>query len=745
MFNGWSLNPTRFSPLRRLLSFLLSSAALWRSGLVVLAAALIWVAHFDRWTVESWRLPTDYTGDAHETLARLKAASEGELVPLRSQVISRLGAPFGAHWNAYPTPDKPLMMTLGTLVPLVGLHATANLGLLLAQITAALAFYLAARWLRCRWEWAAAGALLFAYTYHTFHRGLAHFSLIFTWTVPLGLVAVWLIARSQRLEWRRPGTAVVLGAAVALGISNPYNLFFWLQLMGWALVLQAAGSRRKPNLQIGGAAIALALGSFAIVHAEGWLHNDDPSALPLLTRNYSGTERYALKPVEMVIPPAYHRWDWLAFFGNRYSRWSEWRGEPFLPYLGLVGVAGAVWLAIATLRTIVRRRALPGQMLSVGWIVTYSALGGVTNLVALFAGFQLFRATNRAAIFISAIILFFVVVRLSRLTARWPGTLRTGAAILLAGIGVFEQLPRTDTRTDQATIALAVAADAAFGRTLESEFPRGAMIFQLPVLGFPEVVPPHRLVDYEHFRPYLATSTLSFSYGSPKHRARSRWQRDLEGLPLAESIRRLESHGFAALYLNRKGFQDDANQMLRDLDELGYRRRIQSTGGNQVVIPLRPNPHPTPPLAGSLTIGSGWHLRPDAGIRWGYADAALSFFNPHSHPAPVDINIELVGVTSRDVTLEHEGNAIRRVTLETTPTRLILPNFELRPGINRFRIHCDTSPIREGADSNRQLRSFGLKESRVSSPAGLPPKGTTTPDDDVTTPARTSGTHASVK
>jgi hypothetical protein len=85
----------------------------------------------------------------------------------------------------------------------IGLFAAANLGLLLAQVSAALAFYLVARRLAVRWEWAWAGALLFAYTYHTFHRGLAHFSFVFTWTVPVGLLAVWLVAQSRRLDRRR--------------------------------------------------------------------------------------------------------------------------------------------------------------------------------------------------------------------------------------------------------------------------------------------------------------------------------------------------------------------------------------------------------------------------------------------------------------------------------------------------------------------------------------------------------------
>src|SRR5688500_14803851 len=110
----------------------------WRAWALAGAAALIWIAHFDRWTPASWQIPTDYYADAYDSLARLKAASEGDVWPLQAQVISRLGAPFGAHWNAYPAPDKPLMLMLGGLVHLIGLHATANFGLLLAQVTAAL-------------------------------------------------------------------------------------------------------------------------------------------------------------------------------------------------------------------------------------------------------------------------------------------------------------------------------------------------------------------------------------------------------------------------------------------------------------------------------------------------------------------------------------------------------------------------------------------------------------------------------
>jgi phosphoglycerol transferase len=680
--------------------------------LLVLVTSVVWAFHNERLTADSWRFPTDYVGDAHEVLARIKAASEGDTWPLAPQVIDRLGAPFGAQWNGYPTPDKPLMLILGALAHAIGIFAAANAGLLLAQISAALAFYFTARWLRCRWEWAWAGALLFAYTYHTFHRGLAHFSFVFTWTVPLGLLAVWLVAQSRRLEWRSAGAFVCLGSALGLGVSNPYNLMFWGQLLVWALLMQWFGPRRRPNLAIGLTAGAIAVAAFLITNAEVWIHVQEPEGLPLLARNYGGTERYALKPMEMFIPPQYHRWDAFAFFGYRYARWSDWRGEAYLPYLGLVGIAGLVWLAFASVRRLFARRAPPGQALSSAWLLAYATVGGLTNVVAFFIGIQVFRATNRVAVFISALVLVFLMVRLSRLTMKWPAGWRVAAAMALAALGLFDQIPRRTSSEVHARIAANVKSDMMLGREVEAALPRGAMVFQLPVLGFPEVVTPYRLVDYEHFRLYLTTSDLRFSYGAAKFRARSRWQRDMENLPVETLVQRLESYGFSALYLNRKGYEDRAESLLGELTKLGYGRRLQGAGGQQVVVLLNPYHNPVLPLGRQLTFGRGWHPRPEDGVRWANDDAVLSYFNPYDQPLACALRLELLGVSKREVILNQNGRRVHSVQTGEEPVEMVLPRLELAPGVNCFRLHSPAPAVRVST-GRYALRTFGLKASAI--------------------------------
>lgn len=680
-------------------------------------ACLVWVVHHGRFSAADWSLPTDYSGDAHEVLARIKAAGEGVGVPLVPQRIERLGAPFGADWSDYPTPDKPAMLLLGTLSRWTGVFLAANLGLLMAQLMSAASFYFVARWLRVRWEWAWTGALLFAYSYHVFHRGLAHFSFVLSWTVPLGLLGVWLVARSRRLAWKSRGALVCLCSAAGLGAGNPYLLLFWGQLLLWALVVQWIGPRRRANLILGLSAGMVAISVFLVCNAELWLHAVEPDGLPLLSRNYGGTERYALKPVEMFIPPEFHRADWLAFLGQRYRRWSEWHGEAFLPYLGVCGIAGLIWLAGLAVLRLLRGRPVPGPALTAGWLIAYAGVGGLTNFVAFFAGFQVFRATNRVAVYISALVLVFLMMRLSRLTVRWPAGWSVIAALSLAAIGLLDQMPRAAPSERRERIAAEVTSDRELGARMEAALPAGALVFQLPVLGFPEVVPPHRLTDYEHFRPYLATNGLRFSYGAAKHRARGRWQRELENEPVPVLVRRLEEHGFGALYLNRKGFGDGAERILGELAALGYDRVISGRMGNQVVVPLRSPHDPRPPFARSFTPGRGWNLRPEDGVRWGGRSTTLSYYNPMKVPVTLAAGLELVGAVAGEVQLWRGQELLARASLGTTSKQLVVDRVEMAPGVNVFRLESPHEAVR-GPGGRGSLRAIGLLRSYVGTPGG---------------------------
>jgi hypothetical protein len=679
---------------------------------LALVVALIWCAHYDRWTLESWKIPTDYRGDTLEILARIAAAAEGDALPLQPQIISRLGAPFGANWSAYPSSDLLLVWLIGQLARLVGVFTAANIALLLASVTSAVAFYAVTRWLRARWEWAFAGALLFAFTCQTFHRGLPHLFLVFSWTVPPALLVCGLVAASRRLRLPGWSAGFCVATAVVIGVGNPYILFLFVQLLGWAVIAQWLGPRRRENLIVGGLAIVAAVGAFLIVESHLWLFTPDTAATSPLVRNYGSTERYALKPLELFLPPASHRWEALAFFGHRYVRWSEWRGgESFMTYLGIVGIVGMVWLLVTTLRSILRRKRVPGVALPTGWILAFSSVGGITNIMAFFTGLVLFRATNRFSIFLSAIVLMFIVTRLTRWFAHHPAWLSGFAALGVAIFGLSDQLPRAPGIERQQRIAKRIESDRELGRLLEGRLPDGAMVFQLPVMMFPEVAPTHRLGDYEHFRPYLSTQSLRFSYGSLKNRSRGRWQRDAEKLPTAEFVQKLERYGFAALYFNRSGFADGGTKLLGELKAMGRTQQVEGKLGEQVVVFLEPVAKPEAPMARTFTFGHGWQNAAPGEARWAYGPAALSFYNPRNEPLCTNVRFVMSGVGTRTMEISVNGTEKFDAVIVGERNEINL-KVTLRPGFNRIDMDSREPAVRLSHERG-QLRSFGLHEATI--------------------------------
>ena len=344
--------------------------------------------------------------------------------------------------------------------------------------------------------------------------------------------------------------------------------------MGWAVVFQWFGARRR-ELQISPPP-SRRPGAFALVHAESCCMSTTrahSTPRPQLRRH----RNLRVEGRRDVHPPPFHQWDGSLF--GRYALVGLAR-RSFLPYLGLAGIVGFVWLGAVTAPSI-RRRALPGQALSVGWIIAYASIGGVTNL-ALFAGFQLFRA-NRAAFHFGDRAVF-VAVRLSQLSGGWPAWRRFAVALLVAGFGVFEQLPRRRARGPGGDRG-AVRGDWQLGREMEAALPRGAMVFQLPVLGSPRLrpAPAQRL---RTFSPVSRLDTLRFNYGAAKLRAR----------PLAAGLGSAVAKLVPArgLRIRRPLYQSQRLWRPRGrharLQQMGYARRIKAPG-NQVVVFLDPPPN----------------------------------------------------------------------------------------------------------------------------------------------------------
>jgi hypothetical protein len=671
-------------------------------GLCVIVFFL-WGHLRDRLSAANWGVPFSYDGDSQQIIGWIKAASEGDYIPFRSSFVHRLGAPFIANWNDYPMYEKIITYFLGLVARRYGLFQAANLAMLLVHVTAALSFYVCCRLLRYHRSWSFAGALLFAFTYFNIMRGLGHVLLAFSYTLPFAMLATWLVLGSRRMRLWDRSCWICLGTAIVMGLSNPYNLWMYVQLMGISLLAVLVAHRRRENLIIGLLSIGLAGASFLQINAPTLLyqhvHGRNPSAIQ---RVYLECELYSLKPMELVIPPLDHHLAVARHLAILYKGLASVKGELFSPYLGMVVAAAGVWMAVEAFCLVLKRkRRLPAYAPQCIWVVAYATLGGLNCLAGL-GGLMLFRSSNRYSVFLSVTILLFLVSRLTRLTRSWPWAVRWCVAAAIAVVALYDQLPRPAPHSDTEARAKTVANDRAFVARMERELPPGAMVFQLPVMDFPDAVAKGPTGSYEHLRPYYYSHTLRFSFGSDRGRTREAWQKALEAKQVPDALKELETYGFSAVYINRKSDTNRSDQIVAGLAQFGRTRVIEDDLGEQICVLLQPSPHPELPHtdeAPLIEYGRGfspyYEVSPTSERRWTLGNASFTFFNPQPYAVSYGVSCTVGTLTNRTVAMEMDGRELWKGTVTPDSPQDVQFLVVAKPRYNTIYIKTDDNGLPE--------------------------------------------------
>ncbi len=583
-----------------------------RVAILVCLCVLIWCHTYNRFSIQAWKVPLDYgldpeNSDVRSLFADVKAASEGHILPLIPKAIPELGAPYGANWSDFPGGDELLAGAGGLLTHVMGLFPAVNLMAMLASVLAALAFYATCRALKCEWMWSFAGALVFAFPAYIFAHGLHHLTIIYYWHIPLCLLVCRWISLSGGLEFRQRRFAFALAVAAVTGVQNVYytNMFVQLALLGGFFQLVRHGKKAAyPAFCVAGAALLVFLVMRTDTFVYHHLHGSNPDAV---VRRYQWVEYYSLKISDLIIPPPFHRIKAFAHFAEKYFSEVLVPGE-FPPggYMGFVGIASLGWLIVYSAIRMLRvpRLSLPLEAWQILWIIAYATVGGINGLVASF-GFLLFRSTTRYSIFILAIVLLFAVRRLSALLRyalhgelpqdrRRNFTVMAAAAVYATVLALWDQSPPQMTTGEIAENAVAMESDRSFTEKIEASVPKGGMIFQLPVMDFPES-PIGGLGAYDHLRPYVFSKHLRYSFGAVKGRPRDAWQHDIEQLGLGQMVAQLEKYGFSGIYVNRETLPDKGTALTNLFKGEGYGDIIQSPLNDLFCVLLHPSPHPVKP------------------------------------------------------------------------------------------------------------------------------------------------------
>lgn len=671
-----------------------------------------WCIVRDRTSAESWQVPLDYTGDSPQILGWIKAASEFDYIPFGSATISRLGAPYQANWNDYPMYEKILTFVMGLVARCCGVFVASNVGVLLAHIMSAVSFYFCCRFMRYSRTWSFVGAVLFSFTYYHFFRGLGHLLLAFSYPLPWAILSCWVIVGSKRMKMGDRLSWMCLITALVMGLSSPYNLNIYVELLCFALLVQFVWRRRQESLRVGVWSLAVAGAAFIAINmgtlAFEWAHGKNPTAVD---RHYFESELYALKPMEMFIPPPTHNVPGLAAIGDKYVSSVFVRGEICSAYLGIIGIVGLLWIFAETFLLIVRNtkrtKPFPPYALQSTWVIFYSVIGGVNCIIAL-CGIQYFRATDRYSVFISTIILLFLVSKMTVWSRKWSEGKNLGFAALALAIGIFDQVPHPLAPEETITGLKLIESDKAFGNAMEEKLPPHTMVFQMPVMSFPEAVPIHNVSGYEMLRPYFVTKTMRFAFGSVRGRNREAWQWEVEKMPPAEMVNALERYGFGAIYINRKGYADNGDDLLKQLAATGRTNTFEDAAHQQVCVALKPSPNPELPHTddrAQILFRNGWAVKehtPLENREWSSGDAMLSFFSESHTPETYNFRCLVGSISARHVSIEMDGKEIWSGEIQPGQAAPVDVTVIGRHGNNKIYFKTDAKPVRP-KDSNLWL------------------------------------------
>jgi phosphoglycerol transferase len=408
---------------------------------------------------------------------------------------------------------------------------------------------------------------------------------------PLVLVLLWL-CQGERLifrgsnqnppAWCNGKTLGSVFICVLVACAGIYYAFFACGFILLAGVVGAVRMRRTHSL-VDGVMLTGILAGAGILNVSPTLiyaaqHGKNKVAG---VRSLGESEIYGLKLTQLLLPVGGHRIDALAQLNHRYNNNPIARGnENQVATLGFIGSFGFLFLLGRSLFWRPRTVSLEDGLAALNlFAVLLATVGGLGSLLDLF-GFHNIRAYNRICVYIAFFSLFAVVLLLDKVWRRYFGLTKgkwvlVGLLVVFALLGILDQccrltqLRHTYSWLNGSRTFAQFRSDAAFISTLEARLTPGTMIFQLPYVAFPESPgPTPHMPDCDHFRAYLHSTTLRWSYGAMKGRKTDAWQKWIAEQPLDKMVRALVEAGFGGVYLNRKGFADEGATLEHGLAQL---------------------------------------------------------------------------------------------------------------------------------------------------------------------------------
>jgi hypothetical protein len=536
---------------------LLDNPRIRRAAEYVTAAVLcvlILCAFFRIWRADL-RVPFYYSGDSIFYLMFAKGVIENGWYWQNPS----LGAPGGLQMYDFPTYDNAVTIIVWLFSCFTHNPALIlNLFYLLSFPLITVASLYVLRHFDLSYIPALFCSLLYAFLPFHFMRNQTHLILSAYYVVPLTvLVLLWITTTELRARTRKFILSVLI--CVLLGSSGVYYPFFFCALLPVAGATGALKFQRLRPLLVAVVFVVITTATVVINLSPSLIYKHTHEDVGAMLRGPAEAETYGLKISQLVLPITSHRinlFDRLKRFHNANSMVSE-NDTSSLGIIGSIGFLGLLAQLLSRKELVSGARGLLHDLSILNiFAVLVGTIGGFGLLIALYIASGI-RSYNRISVFISFFSLMAVGIGLERIYQR---TVRVRSIfyllIVVALIVGFLDETTPGYVPDYSGTKTEFVSDKEFVNRIEASVPRGAMIFQLPYVPFPEYPRIHKMIDYDHFRGYVHSKNLRWSYGTVKNREGDRAQERVAALPTDQLVQTLAFAGFSGIYVDRNGYDD---------------------------------------------------------------------------------------------------------------------------------------------------------------------------------------------
>lgn len=518
--------------------------------------------------------PFVYGEDANLVSLEIQRLMEGWLFN-----NSRSGYPFGSNFLDYPLSDNGSLLILKIFSLFAGtFYGALNLYLLTGFAICFLASFYVFKAFSFQSIYAFTAAILFTFAPFHLWRLFAHIYYTWYFVVPIYFFYGWKIFTIDSSIWPLKNPFKIISLLIILIALSSFGAYFALFGVITFIVCGFASLIKTKKAQ--GLVVSLILSSMVslgvglnvlpnLIHKYEQGQNQE-----IANRALNETETYSLKLAPLFFPAWNHRVQRLRAPLESYLNHFADNETSFSSSLGLIPSLGLVILIFCIFFAALGKPINTG----LGWLSTLvlsffliATVGGLNVFFALYVS-PLIRGWNRISIFISFAALtavFLVLQQNKKLESLYKRNKLTIYALSLCilGLGLFDQTPYS--LTAQTTAAkINFIEDRKFIKQIESLLPKGSAIYQLPYISFPEHGPSEKLADYALAGGFINSKALRWSYAGIKGRDGDYFFRYLSKEPLAKQLDVIKRLGFSGIYIDRRGFSDNADKLINELTQL---------------------------------------------------------------------------------------------------------------------------------------------------------------------------------